>query len=106
MPLLLHWTDRNDTKGTTNYDILVGKNKDNFRISDKFWTQDRLITDEAWLVGTSFPRYTLPLPLGLKGPELQKCKLVQKNENKWVTKDISDQSEPQMVKDNGSHLVQ
>jgi len=33
MPLLLHWTDRNDKKGTMNYDILVEKNEKNFRIS-------------------------------------------------------------------------
>jgi hypothetical protein len=36
MPLLLHCTDRNDMKGTINYDILFEKNEDNFRISVKF----------------------------------------------------------------------
>ena len=48
MPLLLHWTDRNDKKSTINYDILVKTKKKNSEFQLSFVTQDRLIIDTAW----------------------------------------------------------
>jgi hypothetical protein len=42
MPILLQWTDWNDKKGTINYDILIEKNEDNFRISVTFCDTEKV----------------------------------------------------------------